>query len=386
MNPVVYLDNAATTPVRSEVREAIIPFLGEPGFGNPSSGHSLGRMARAAVEQSRRKVAEALEAAPEQVVFTSGGTEADNLAVLGAALASRARGRPYRVAVCATEHKAVLEAAASVAATGGESIVLPVSSTGSVDVAAVAEALESGVAVVSVMWVNNEVGILQDVAHLARMCEAAGTLFHTDAVQAVSKVSCSLAELPNTCIAISGHKIGALKGAGALLLPHPEAVAPLIHGGGQQRGIRPGTENVVGIVALGTAMELGVSELVDTRQHVGQLRGELEQRLTAAIPRAQVNGAGAERAPHISNVSFPGADSGSLLMHLDLASVCCSSGSACNTGAATPSHVLRAMGTPDELATSAVRFSFSRDNELADVERVAELMPEIVATLLKDPR
>jgi cysteine desulfurase len=382
MQRLVYLDNAATTPVRPEVREAIVPFLEDRGFGNPSSSHSLGRTARAAVEQSRHKVATALGARPEQVIFTSGGTEADNLAVIGAAIAARSRGGPFRVAVCAIEHKAVLEAAEAVVALGGESIVLPVDRAGCVDLAAAADALERGIAVLSVMWVNNEVGVVQDIAHLAQLCHAAGTLFHTDAVQAIGKVPCSLARLPSTCVALSGHKIGALKGTGALLLPRPDVVAPLIHGGGQQRGIRPGTENVVGIVSLGTAVELAARELETTRQHVGRLRNELERRLIAVTPYAHVNGNAGKRAPHISNVSFSGVDSGSLLMHLDLAGVCCSSGSACNTGAVASSHVLRAMHVPEALASSAIRFSFSHCNEPEDVDRVVQIMPEIVGKLL----
>jgi len=383
MQRLVYLDNAATTPVRPEVREAIVPFLSDEGFGNPSSAHSLGRTVRAAVEQSRRMVATALDAQPEQVVFTSGGTEADNLAVLGAALAARLRGGAFRVAVCAIEHKAVLEAAEAVVALGGESIVLPVGPDGSVDLAAVAEALESGIAVLSAMWVNNEVGVIQPVAHLAQLCHAAGTLFHTDAVQAVGKVPCSLAGLPSTCVALSGHKIGALKGTGALVLPCSDVVTPLIHGGGQQWGIRPGTENVIGIVALGTAIELAVRELDETRRHVGPLRDELERRLIAELPHAHVNGIEGERAPHISNMSFPGIDSGSLLMHLDLTGICCSSGSACNTGAVAQSHVLDAMGVSHEVAASAIRFSFSHDNQRADVDRVVQAMPHIVSKLLK---
>ncbi|UCG86963.1 MAG: cysteine desulfurase [Gemmatimonadota bacterium] len=386
MNRLVYLDNAATTPVRPEVREAIAPYLQDEGFGNPSSAHRLGRTARAAVEQSRRKVADALDARPEQVVFTSGGTEADNLAVLGAAIASRSRGGPFRVAVCSIEHKAVLEAADAVVALGGESIVLPVDPAGRVELAAATDALASGIAVLSAMWVNNEVGILQDVAHLAQLCHAYGTLFHTDAVQAIGKVPCSLAGLPNTCIAVSGHKIGALKGTGALVLPQPDVVAPLIHGGGQQRGTRPGTENVIGIVALGTAVELAVRELDATMRHVGRLRDELEHWLIAAVPHIHVNGTQGDRAPHISSVSFPGIASDSLLMHLDLADVCCSSGSACNTGTVAPSHVLSAMGVPGKLATSAIRFSFAQHNCKADVERVVQLLPEIVGKLLPESK
>jgi cysteine desulfurase len=377
----IYLDNAATTPVRPEVREAIAPFLGDDGFGNPSSAHRFGRTARAAVEQARQSVATALGAKAEHVVFTSGGTEADNLAVLGGALAARSRGAPFHVAVSAIEHKAVLDAAKAVEAMGGRAPALPVDDAGAIELNAVTEALADGVAVLSAMWVNNEIGVVQDVTELARICQEAGALFHSDAVQAVGKVPCSLDAVPGACLSISGHKIGALKGSGALIVPDADLIQPLLHGGGQQRGVRPGTENVVGIVALGKAVELAVLELDATAKHVGELRDSLERGLLEALPQAQIIGDGSSRAPHIAYISFPGVDSSTLLMHLDLAGICCSSGSACNTGTVTASHVLTAMGVPNELAVSAVRFSFSKHNTEEDVLRVFEVLPPLVAKL-----
>jgi cysteine desulfurase len=377
----IYLDNAATTPVRPEVREAIAPFLGDEGFGNPSSAHRFGRTARAAVEQARQSVATALGTKAEHVVFTSGGTEADNLAVLGGALAARSRGAPFHVAVSAIEHKAVLDAAKAVEAMGGRATVLPVDDSGAIELNAVTEALADGVAALSSMWVNNEIGVVQDVTELARICQEAGALFHSDAVQAVGKVPCSLDAVPGACLSISGHKIGALKGSGALIVPDADLIQPLLHGGGQQRGVRPGTENVVGIVALGKAVELAVLELDATAKHVGALRDSLERGLLEALPQAQVIGDGSSRAPHIAYISFPGVDSSTLLMHLDLAGICCSSGSACNTGTVTASHVLTAMGVPNELAVSAVRFSFSKHNTEEDVLRVFEVLPPLVAKL-----
>lgn len=383
MDRVVYVDNAATTPVRPEVRKAIEPFLGSDGFGNPSSAHRYGRTARAGVDNARRQIAEALGTRPEQVIFTSGGTEADNLAVLGGALAARSRGNPFRVAVSATEHKAVLESAETVEQLGGEVSILPVDTAGVVDLEAVLEVLESGPAVLSVMWVNNEVGTIQRVSRLCELCQDVGTLFHTDAVQAVGKVRCSITDIPGACVSISGHKIGALKGCGALIVPDVDSVAPLLRGGGQQRGVRPGTENVVGIVALGLAVECAVRELDGTVNHVQNLRNHLEHRLLQAIPDLHVNGANGERAPHISNISVPGIDSAKILMHLDLAGICCSTGSACNTGTVSASHVLTAMRIPSELASSAVRFSFSEQNTADDVERIAQVMPQLVANLTK---
>jgi cysteine desulfurase len=383
MDRIVYVDNAATTPVRPEVRLAIEPFLGHEGFGNPSSAHRFGRTASAGVDNARRQIADALGAEPAQVIFTSGGTEADNLAVVGGALAARSRGESFRVAVAAAEHKAVLESADTVEQFGGEAVRIPVDSNGIVDLDAAAKALDGGLAVLSTMWVNNEVGTIQNVGKISRICRDANTLFHSDAVQAVGKVPLSGTEVPGACLAISGHKIGALKGSGALIVPDPDLVAPLLHGGGQQQGVRPGTENVVGIVALGAAVDLAVRELDATANHVRTLRDDLERRLQPVIPDLHINGANGERAPHISNVSVPGIDSNTLLMHLDLAGICCSTGSACNTGAVSASHVLTAMGTPARLVTSALTFSFSKHNTDDDVASILEVMPKIIAKLRK---
>jgi cysteine desulfurase len=376
---LVYLDHAATTAVRPEVLEAMLPYLGPEAFGNPSSAHRVGRAARAGVAEAARAVAAALGVEPHEVIFTSGGTEADNLAVLGAALAARARGGPFRVAVSAIEHKAVLGAAHAVATLGGEAIVLPVNGAGVVEEDALAEALARGVAVVSVMWVNNEVGVIQPIARLAARCREAGTCFHTDAVQAFGKVPLPLNDAGPILLTISGHKIGAPKGIGALIVRDRRAVAAILHGGGQQFGLRPGTENVPGIVGLGKAAELAAREQADFAHRVGALRDELERRLLAALPDAVIHGRQADRAPHLSNVSIPGTDSEALLMHLDLAGIACSSGSACSTGAVEPSHVLTAMGVPRELGIAALRFSFGRDNTRDDVDAVAAALPPIVA-------
>ncbi len=375
---LVYLDNAATTPVREEVLEAMLPYLGKDAFGNPSSPHRFGRAARAGVDTAKRSVAEALGAEPSQVIFTSGGTEADNLAVIGCALAARDRSGPFRVAVSAVEHKAVLAAAHAVRHLGGEEIVLPVNASAMVEEDALAEALVRGVAVVSVMWVNNEVGAIQPVARLAARCRAAGVPFHSDAVQAFGKVPVSLDDVGCTFLTISGHKIGAPKGIGALVVRDRHAVEAIIHGGGQQFGLRPGTENVPGIVGLGKAVELAAAERAEVAPRLAALRDELERRLLAIVPDAVINAWQVERAPHVSNVSIPGTDSEALLMHLDLAGIACSSGSACNTGAVEPSHVLTAMGMPRELGVAALRFSFGRDNTPEDVDALIAALPKIV--------
>jgi len=375
---ITYLDNAATTPVRPEVLEAMLPYLGKEAFGNPSSAHRFGRAARAGLEEAKRAVAGAVGAEPNQVVFTSGGTEADNLAIIGAALASKDRGGPFRVAVSATEHKAGLAAAHAVKHLGGDEIILPVSASGQIDGEALAKALKHGVAIVSVMWVNNEVGTVQPVADLATRCREAGVLFHSDAVQAFGKVPVSLRDVDCTLLTISGHKIGAPKGIGALIVRDRKAVEAIIHGGGQQFGIRPGTENVPGIIGLGVAARLAAEEQQSLAARLDELRDELERRLVAIVPDALINGWQGKRAPHISNVSIPGTDSEALLMHLDLAGIACSSGSACSTGTVEPSHVLTAMGVPRELGVAALRFSFGKDSTLEDVESVSAALPRIV--------
>jgi cysteine desulfurase len=374
----VYLDSAATTPVRAEVLEAMLPYLGAEAFGNPSSAHRFGRAARAGVEQAKRQVAAAVGAEPNQVVFTSGGTEADNLAVIGAALAARDRGGPFRVAVTATEHKAVLAAAHAVAHLGGEEILLPVDAAGRLDLAALDDALARGVAVVSVMWVNNEIGTIQDVAAIAARCAAAGVAFHCDAVQAFGKIPLQLDGLPCTLLTLSGHKIGAPKGIGALIVRDRHAVEAIIHGGGQQFGIRPGTENVPGIIALGRAAELAAAEQAAFAERATALRERVEAGIRAAVPDAVINGAAAPRAPHVCNASIPGTDSEALLMHLDLAGIACSSGSACSTGAIEPSHVLTAMGVPRELGIAALRVSFGKDSTADDVDAFLAALPRIV--------
>ncbi len=373
--PSIYLDNAATTPVRPEVLDAMQPFLAGGVFGNPSSAHRFGREARAGIDAARAAVAAAVGAEPSEIVFTSGGTEADGLAVAGAALAARVAGRPFRAAVSAIEHKAVLGAAHWIEALGGEAIVLPVDRRGLLDRGALEEALARGVAVVSVMWVNNEVGVVQDVAAIAERCRAAGTPFHTDAVQAVGKLPCRMP--PAALLTLSGHKIGAPKGVGALVVRGKQAIHPIIYGGGQQWGLRAGTENVAGIAALGRAVELAAQEVPQFGPTVGALRDDLERRVLAAVPDAVVHGGAGPRAPHITNVSIPGADSETMLMHLDLAGIACSSGSACSTGAVEPSHVLTAMGIPLEQAVTALRFSLGRQSTSADVAYLAEQLPGI---------
>ncbi len=373
----VYFDHAATTPLRSEVREAMLPYLGE-AFGNPSSAHRYGRAARAGIEQARRQVAAALAAEPGQVVFTSGGTEADNLAVVGTALAARAGGRLPRVAVSAIEHKAVLAAAHFVAALGGAEELLPVTPDGTVALDRLDAALARRPALVSVMWVNNETGAIQPVEAIAGRCRAAGVVFHTDAVQAFGHLPIRFDRMGCDLLTVSAHKIGGPKGAGALLVRQAGILEPLIRGGSQQGGVRPGTENAAGVVGFGRAAELAAREQPEHACRLAGLRATLRDALRAAVPDVHVVD-GAETVPHILTVCVPGADSEALLMHLDLAGVAAESGSACMTGTVEPSHVLAAMGVPRELAIGAVRFSLGRETTSADVKQVAEVFPAVVA-------
>lgn len=381
-SPLTYLDHAATTPVRAEVRDAMLPYLGDV-FGNPSSSHRFGRAARAGLEQARREIAEAVGCEPTQVVFTSGGTEADNLAIIGAAFAASARGRPRCVAVSAIEHKAILAAAHTVATLGGEEIILPVNPDGTLQLAALDAALARRPAVVSVMWVNNEVGTLQPMAEIAARCAAASVPLHTDGVQAFGKVAVDLRSLPVSLLTLSGHKLGAPKGIGALVIRDRGLVEAIIHGGGQQYGIRPGTENVAGAVALGCAARLAVAEQAAEMPRLAALRDQLQALLLQAIQDVTVVGAGGVRAPHILTVAIAGADSETLLMHLDMQGVAASGGSACSTGAVEPSHVLCAMGVPRELALGQLRFSFGHESTVADVERAAAVLPKVVARARK---
>lgn len=376
MHPI-YLDHAATTPVRPEVLEAMLPFF-NVSWGNPSSSHRFGRAARAGLEQAKREVAEAIGAEPNQVIFTSGGTEADNLALIGSALAARSHGRRMHVVTTAIEHKAVLAAAHAVVTLGGEETVLGVDDDGTVRFDELDAALSREPALVSVMWVNNEVGAVQPMNEIGARCATAGVPLHSDAVQAFGKLPIDLAACGCRLLSISGHKIGAPKGIGALIVRDRRIVDAIIHGGGQQYGIRPGTENVAGAVAMGHAARLARQELEAESARIGALRDTLRAGLAAAVPDIVVHDHGV-RAPHILSASVPGADAEALLMHLDLAGIACSGGSACSTGAVEPSHVLTAMGVERSLALGTVRFSLGHDTSASDIDAVIQAFPGIVA-------
>jgi len=371
-DPPVYLDHAATTPPRPEVLREMRPLM-ETHWGNPSSVHAAGRKARAMLEDARARLAATIGAAPGEIVFTRAGTEADNLAVLGRARALR--GAP--VACSAIEHKAVLGAMRAVAADGARLIVLPVDGDGVVEVDALRPAFAGHPAVVSVMWANNETGALQPIEKIAEACDANGACFHSDAVQALGKVPVRVDRLPVDLLSFSAHKLGGPRGAGALFVRRGTSLSPLLFGGGQERGLSPGTEDVASAVGFALAAELAERERERSMARLGALRDRLEAGLRAAVPELVVNAAAAPRLPTVLNVSVPGADAEALLMALDLEGVAVSSGSACSSGAVEPSHVLTAMGLPPETAGPSVRFSLGWTTSDNDVERALAVFPAV---------
>ena len=381
----IYLDHAATTPVRPEVREAMLPYLGEQIFGNPSSGHHFGRAARAGLEQARQQVAKALGCQVREVLFTSGGTEADNMGILGAAL-SQLFGEHRRAHIVSTpiEHKAVLASLKEAEQHRATVTLLPVNRNGVVELSALDEILAhratgDSPTLVSVMWVNNETGVIQPVPEIAKRCAEAGVPFHTDAVQALGKIPVNLKVVPCASAVISAHKIGGPKGVGAIFVRERKGVRGMVHGGGQQGGLRPGTENVAGAVGFGVAAELAAEEQPATHAKLTAIRDAIERAVRALVPDLVVHGEGAPRGPNILHMSAPETDSESMLMHLDLAGLACASGSACSTGSVEPSHVLSAMGVPRGIAIAAVRMSVGSLSSMDQVPHVAETYAHCVA-------
>jgi cysteine desulfurase len=378
MSAPIYLDHAATTPVRPEVLDAMLPFFG-PRFGNPSSMHRWGRDARTALDEARERVARCLGANPDEICFTSGGTEADNIAILGAWRSRTHQGR-NAIVTSPIEHKAVLGAVHQAAREGADERLCEVSATGVVERDSFDALLRDDTAIASIMWINNEIGTIQPIADLAQLAKAKGALFHTDGVQAFGKIAIDTKAIPVDVLSVSGHKIGAPKGIGAVFIRRGTVIEPLFHGGEQDRGRRPGTENVAATIGFARAAELAVAEREEECRHLERLRNRLEDALLARVPDAVIHGRGApQRAPHIVNVSVSGTDSESMLMALDLRGIACSAGSACQSGSVSPSHVLSAMGIAPELASAAIRMSLGSMTTDADIDRVAEVFPALVA-------
>lgn len=376
---MVYLDHAATTPMLPEVVAAMLPHFTMQA-ANPSSLHASGRRARRSVEEARESIAQALGARPSEVVFTGGGTESDNLAVKGIYWSRRAADpTKVRIIASAVEHHAVMDAVEWLAAHDGATVTwLGVDKHGRVDPQDLTTALGDDVALISVMWANNEVGTVQPIAELAAIASSAGIPLHTDAVQAVGMVPVSFADSGVDALTISGHKLGGPRGVGALLLKVGVACTPLLHGGGQERDVRSGTLDTPGIVGLARAVELAVTEQPARARDIAAIRDELVSRVLAAVPDAVYNGDAINRLPGNAHLSFPGCEGDSLLMLLDARGIECSTGSACTAGVAQPSHVLVAMGLSDEVARGSLRFSMSPTTNEDDVDALVDAIVPVV--------
>lgn len=374
----VYLDFAATTPVRDEVRAAMAPYL-EHVFGNPSSIHRWGREAEEALEGARAELAEAIGASPSEVTFVRGGTESDNIALLGWCAAQREQGAVPSLVIGTIEHHAVLEAANFAERAGVARVArVAVDWSGGVDLDAVRHAAGNGPALVSLMWVNNETGITLPLAEVADAVHGAGATLHSDAAQTVGKVPVDVSEVGVDLLSGTGHKIYAPKGTGFLFAREGTRLSPLLFGGGQEGALRPGTEDVAGAVGLATAVRLAVEEREVAGARMGELRTRLESALMERLDDVRINAGGAERAPHVSSLGIGGVEDGSaLVMALDLEGIGVSGGSACTSGATGASHVIRALyGEDDRYAT--VRFSFGLSSSEVDVDRAIEATVKVV--------
>jgi cysteine desulfurase len=372
-----YLDHAATTPVLPEVKELMLRVL-EEDFGNPSSVHAAGRRAKERVEDARDRVAAAIGASPGEVVFTGGGTEADNLAIKGAA--EKLKGNGNHIVVTAFEHHAVLDAARAIEGRGFDVTVVAVTNEGLVDAEAIAAAVGSQTVLVSVMAVNNEIGTVQEVAALASAVKKVnpGTLVHTDAVQALGNIPVDVHAWGVDLAAFAAHKLGGPKGVGALFVRSHVPLEAVIHGGGQERGLRSGTLNVAGIAGFGIAAEIAAKEVHEKADRIGDLRDRLLSGIQESVPDLVVNGSLERRVANNINVCVPRAEGEILLLLLDQAGIACSSGSACASGALDPSHVLLAIGVDRELAKGSLRFTLGRSSSSGDVDAVLEHLPGIV--------
>jgi len=375
----VYLDHSATTPLRPEVVEAMQVALTEQ-FGNPSSIHSFGRAAKKLIEEAREQVALLIGAKPEEIVFTSGGTEADNMAVIGTALANQKKGK--HIITSSIEHHALLDSCHWLEKNGFEVTYLPVDRDGLVRVEDVLAAIRDDTILISIMHVNNEVGTIQPIEEIGKIAKERGIIFHSDAVQSVGKIPVDVNDLQVDLLTLSAHKIYGPKGIGALYIRKGTKIQPIHFGGGQERKRRPGTENVPGIVGFGKACELARRDLPE-EQKLAVLRDKLIDGLLERIPDCQLNGHRTKRVPTNVNVSIRYVEGESMLLSLDLVGIAASSGSACTSGSLDPSHVLLAMGICHEIAHGSLRMTLGRDNTEEDIDYVLEHLPKIVERLRK---
>ena len=381
---IIYLDNNATTQVAPEVLEAMLPFFCER-YGNPSSIHRFGGSVASDIEAARRRVAELFGAKyrdrdglASEIIFTSCGSEGDNAAI-HAALAAKPERR--RIVSSSVEHPGVLSCLKEWERRGYEVVLLPVDGRGQLDLDVLERAVNENTALVTLMWANNETGTIFPIREACRIAHAAGALFHTDAVQAAGKEAIDVDDLDVDYLSISGHKLHAPKGVGALFARRGIPFAPLILGGHQERMRRGGTENVASCIGLGEACRMAKAVLVDERRELARLRDKLEAGVLATVPEVHVNGDLKHRLPNTSSISFKYIEGESILMYLDMHDICASSGSACTTGSLEPSHVLKAMGIPYSSAHGTIRFSLSKYNTDADIDKVVEVLPPVIARL-----
>jgi cysteine desulfurase len=374
----IYMDYSATTPVREEVVEAMLPIFRE-GFGNPSSAHAFGRKPRETVETAREKVAAAMGASSEEIYFTGGGTESDNLAILGVMESAGEEKRHFITTVI--EHNAVLESGRYLEKQGCEVTWLPVDERGMVSPDDIKKALRPDTALVSVILANNEVGTVQHLAELTAPAREAGVPFHTDAVQAFGKIPVDVDDLGVDLLSISSHKIYGPKGVGALYVRRGKAFAPLLHGGHHERGKRAGTENVPGIVGLARAAEMAVADIPVEGPRLDRLRTMLWEGISAGIDRVRLNGHPESRLPHVASISVEGIEGEAILLSMDIKGIAISTGSACMSDTLEASHVLLAMGIEPVLAQGTLRFSLGLGNKEEDIEYVVEQLPGIVRRL-----
>ncbi len=374
---IYYFDNNATTRVAPEVLDAMLPFL-KDHWGNPSSAYSFGRELASHIDQARVKIAALINAEPREIVFTSCGTESINSAIHSALMTQPEK---RRLVISAVEHSATINYGEFRQKRGAAVTVLPVSSDGALDLSALEKAIRPDTAIVSIMWANNETGILFPMEEIAALCRAKGVLFHTDAVQVPGKLKMDVRALGVDFLSLSAHKLHAPKGIGILYVKRRTKYQPYIIGGGQERGRRGGTENVANIVAFGSAAELAITRIDDENTRVRALRDKLEHGILTHVPGTTLNGAKDPRLPNTTNIAFAGVEAEGILMLLDQAGICASSGSACTTGSLDPSHVLTAMGCNAARARSSIRFSLSTYTTDAEVDYVLSHLPGIIGKL-----
>ncbi|MDR3543348.1 MAG: cysteine desulfurase NifS [Desulfosporosinus sp.] len=375
----VYLDHSATTPVDLEVATLMMTYYTEK-YGNPSSVHSFGREAKQALEEARNQVAELIGATPQEVIFTSGGTEADNLAILGTAESMRKKGN--HIITSAIEHHAVLETCEYLAKNGFELTVIPVDEEGLISVEDIRKAIRPETILMSVMHANNEVGSIQPIAEIGKLAKEHGITFHVDAVQSLGKLPIDVNEMNVDLLTVSGHKIYGPKGVGALYVRKGVRVSALVHGGGQEKKRRSGTENTPGIIGFGKACQLAGQRMAEDAMNETKLRDKLINGILQRIDYVKVNGpSGEKRLPNNVNVSIRFVEGESLLLSLDMLGIAASSGSACTSGSLDPSHVLLAMGLVHEIAHGSLRFSLGRQNTEEEIDYVLEQLPKIVERL-----